>query len=257
MYRVLVVDDERLVREGMAGVFRDTGKVEVFTARDGLEALDTLREKAIEGLVLDLKMPSRDGFKVLEGLGPVDGDRPVVVVLSGYDDFSYAQRAIPFGIAEYVLKPISPEKAAELALRLVGLMERRRAASPQAVGDGRAQAAPGAQAAALADSIIRYVDEHFSEEISNSVLASFLRHSPNYLGQLFKRERGISISELVMQRRIEEAKRILRDEYLNVSEVAYRVGFKDNHYFCTVFKKLTGLTPKEYRSGAAGARPGT
>ena len=255
MYKVLIVDDERLVREGVAGVFRETGKIEIFTAKNGDEALSTLREVPIEGMILDIKMPSKDGFKVLEGLGRADSSRPVVFVLSGYDDFSYAQKAIPFGIAEYILKPIPPEKAAELALKLIGLMERGRMdrETIPARNETRPPAGPGTP---LAELIIRYVEEHLSEEISNEVLARYFRHSANYLGQLFKRERGLSISALVMRKRIEEAKRILGEEYLNVSEVAYRVGFKDSHYFCTVFKKLTGLTPKEYRISASRADNG-
>jgi two-component system response regulator YesN len=246
MFKVLVVDDEKLVREGVAETFRETGRIEVFTARNGDEALDTLREAAIDGMVLDIKMPSKDGFKVLEAIPLGDGPAPVMVVLSGYDDFSFAQRAIPFGIAEYILKPISPAKVAELAGRMIGLMERRRAGREGPTAAPGPDAAPG-PGTPLADLIVRYVEEHLSEDISNEILSSFFHYSQNYLGQVFKRDKEVSISEFVTQKRIDEAKRILREEYLNVSEVAYRVGFKDNHYFCTVFKKLTGLTPKEYR----------
>jgi YesN/AraC family two-component response regulator len=249
MFKVLVVDDEKLIREGIAGVFRETRRMEVFTARSGEEALQTLRESAIEGMILDIKMPTTDGLQVLESLNRSGIPMPVVIVLSGYDDFSFAQRAIPYGIAEYVLKPLSPEKAAELAGRLVQLMERRRAdrTKPPAV-ELRSTAGPGNP---IADMIVRYVEEHLAEEISHEILSSVFRYSQNYLGQLFKKEKGVSISEFVTRRRVEEAKRFLREEYLSVSEVAYRVGFNDNHYFCTVFKRLTGVTPREYRTAAS------
>jgi two-component system, response regulator YesN len=245
MFKVLVVDDEKLIREGIAGVFRETRRMEVFTARSGEEALQTLKESAIEGMILDIKMPVTDGLQVLENLTLCGVPMPVVIVLSGYDDFSFAQRAIPYGIAEYVLKPLSPEKAAELAGRLVQIMERRRAdhTKPPTV-DPRTATGPGNP---IADMIVRYVEEHLAEEISHEILSSVFRYSQNYLGQLFKKEKGISISEFVTRRRVQEAKRFLLEEYLSVSEVAYRVGFNDNHYFCTVFKRLTGVTPREYR----------
>ena len=226
--------------------------MEVFTARSGEEALHTLREAAIDGMILDIKMPTTDGLRVLECLSEAGLPMPVVIVLSGYDDFSFAQRAIPYGIAEYILKPLSPEKTAALARRLVGLMERRRA--------DREKPAPSVEARSdgpgnpIADQVVRYVEEHLAEEISNEILSSVFRYSQNYLGQLFKKEKGVTISEYVTRRRVEEAKRFLREEYLTVSEVAYRVGFNDNHYFCTVFKKLTGVTPREYRTAASRPR---
>ena len=246
MFKVLVVDDEKLIREGIAGVFRETRRMEVFTARSGEEALQTLRESAIEGMILDIKMPTTDGLQVLESLSRIGIPMPVVIVLSGYDDFSFAQRAIPYGIAEYVLKPLSPEKAAELAARLVQIMERRRAdRTKPPTQELRTAAGPGNP---VSDQIVRYVEEHLAEEISHEILSSIFRYSQNYLGQLFKKEKGVSISEFVTRRRVDEAKRFLREEYLSVSEVAYRVGFNDNHYFCTVFKRLTGVTPREYRT---------
>jgi two-component system, response regulator YesN len=254
MFKVLVVDDEKLVREGVAEVFREAGGMEVFTARNGEEALLRLRETAIDGMVLDIKMPAPDGLEVLDRRSRDGAPMPVVIVLSGYDDFSFAQRAIPYGIADYVLKPLSPHKAAELARRMVGLMEKRREdrETPSPAEPPRQTAGPGAP---LAETILRYVEEHLSEEISNEILSSVFRYSQNYLGQLFKREIGVSISEHVTRRRVEAAKRLLREEYLTVAEVAYRVGFNDNHYFCTVFKKLTGVTPREYRTTALRSPP--
>jgi two-component system, response regulator YesN len=261
MYRVLVVDDEKLTREGIAEVFRAAGGMEVFTARNGEEALRTLREAAIDGMILDIKMPGVDGLQVLETAARDGTPMPVTVILSGYDDFSYAQRAIPHGIADYVVKPLSPQKAGDLAKSLVRLMERRRAGGGKPAGAPAAAAAAGPRSAAgpgspLSALVIAYVEEHLAEEISNEILSAVFRYSPNYLGQLFKKEAGVSISEFVTRRRVEEAKRILREERLTVSEVAYRVGFNDNHYFCTVFKRQTGVTPREYRTSAPHQRAG-
>ncbi len=251
MFKVLVAEDEKLIREGIAGVLRGTRRMEVFTARNGEEALRILSQTPVDGMILDIKMPGKDGIQVLESASGAGAPLPVVIVLSGYDDFSFAQRVIPYGIAEYVLKPLSPQKAAELAERLLGLMERDRAQRPRAPAVVQAGAAAG-PGSPLSDQVARYIEAHLAEEISNEILSTAFRYSSNYLGQLFKKQKGMSISEFVTARRVQEAKRLLLEEQMTVSEVAYRAGFNDNHYFCTVFKRLTGLTPKEFR--AAGRR---
>jgi two-component system, response regulator YesN len=250
-YKVMIVDDEPVVRDGIAGVFRMNGQMEVLTARNGEEALRTAEEIPIDGMVLDIKMPCKDGLQVLESISRDRSRMPVVIVLSGYDDFSYAQRAIPFGIADYVLKPLSPDKTGELASRLVALMERRRSGRDAKDSDG------GKPTTSLPDGcnpvvekMVAYIEEHLGEELSNEKLSDVFRYSQNYLGQIFKKETGIKFSEFVTTRRIDKAKRYLREKYMNVSEVAYKVGFKDNHYFYTVFKRMTGITPKEYRLAA-------
>ena len=251
MFKVIVADDEKLIREGIAGVFRETRRMEVFTARNGEEALRIFSEVAVDGMILDIKMPWKDGLEVLETVSRSGAAAPVVIVLSGYDDFSFAQRAIPYGIAEYVLKPLSPQKAGELAERLIRLMERGKAerAHAPSVAAPPGAAGPGSP---LSDQVARYVEAHLAEEISSEILSTVFRYSPNYLGQVFKKQKGVSISEFLTACRVQEAKRLLLEEQMTVSEVAYRVGFNDNHYFCTVFKRLTGLTPKEFRAAGEG-----
>ena len=101
--------------------------------------------------------------------------------------------------------------------------------------------------AALVQNIKKYVDAYYASEINNTSRADVMQLSPNYMGCIFKRETGISINEYINKVRITEARRLLKETNLMVYEVAYRVGFNDQHYFSSVFKRVVGVAPKEYK----------
>lgn len=113
--RILVADDEPLVREGVIEAIRRTGSGYVVEARDGIEALAHLQEHAIDIAFLDIRMPGLDGFELLSRVAP--GHMPVVVFITAYDE--YALRAFQARAIDYVLKPIDDE-------RIAAAMERAR-----------------------------------------------------------------------------------------------------------------------------------
>ncbi len=92
-----------------------------------------------------------------------------------------------------------------------------------------------------------YILSHLQEPLSQAKLAVRFGYTPNYLGFLFKRETGISLSEYINQEKVEKAKKLLTETNMLVSEVASSVGFNDQYYFSTVFKKITGLSPSVFR----------
>ncbi|MNJ43602.1 Bifunctional transcriptional activator/DNA repair enzyme AdaA [compost metagenome] len=103
-----------------------------------------------------------------------------------------------------------------------------------------------------------YIEEHYHENISLKSIAAAFYMNPVYLGQLFRKTYGVYFNDFLLQLRIGEAKRLLRQTDLRIYEVADRVGFSNPDYFVTQFEKLEKLTPSEYRSrlmkGGASAR---
>lgn len=93
----------------------------------------------------------------------------------------------------------------------------------------------------------RYIDRHFDENLTLKRLANQFYMNPVYLGQLFKKTYGIYFKDYLLQVRIEEAKRCLRQTDLKVYEVAEAVGFGSSDYFVTQFEKIVGDTPSKYR----------
>ncbi|MCQ5128362.1 response regulator [Butyricicoccus faecihominis] len=104
-----------------------------------------------------------------------------------------------------------------------------------------------ADADGLIRSVKAYIAQHYAEELSLESLAGQVYLSPSYLSKLFKREVGENLSTYVQNVRIEEAKTLLLTTGLKTYEVAERVGIPDPVYFSRIFKKLTGVKPKDFR----------
>jgi len=102
----------------------------------------------------------------------------------------------------------------------------------------------------LLSQAIEYIDEHFPDEsISLDRVAREVNISPNYFSAMFSQEVGQTFVEYLTCKRINEAKRILRQTDKRSSEIAFAVGYKDPHYFSFVFRKVAGCSPSEYRKG--------
>jgi len=92
-----------------------------------------------------------------------------------------------------------------------------------------------------------YIDSHFCENISLKSLGSVFYMNPVYLGQLFKKTYGTYFREYLLNLRVNEAKRLLRQTDLCIYEIAERIGFDNPEYFVTQFEKIVQMTPTEYR----------
>ena len=97
---------------------------------------------------------------------------------------------------------------------------------------------------------LEYIEENFSEEsLSLNSVAGAIGVSSNYFSSVFSQEMQMTFIEYVTKKRMEKAKRLLRQTEKHSGEIAAEVGYKDPHYFSFVFKKTVGCTPREYRNG--------
>ena len=92
-----------------------------------------------------------------------------------------------------------------------------------------------------------YISQNFSEDITLATVADHLHVNTSYLSTLFRQVTGMTFKEHLNRVRIEEAARLLSNTDYPVMEIAIACGYKDQSYFTKVFKKMTGLTPKQYR----------
>ncbi|WP_125588545.1 helix-turn-helix domain-containing protein [Companilactobacillus jidongensis] len=95
--------------------------------------------------------------------------------------------------------------------------------------------------------LTEYLEQHFSEDISLSMLAKQVNYSSTYLSKLLKSQLGITYSEYVMRCRLQQAIRELTRSTDNISSIAYQVGFHDLKVFNQSFRKHFGMTPTDYR----------
>src|ERR1051325_12250417 len=105
--RVLIVDDERLARERIRDMLAADSRIEILNeCVNGEQAIEVIQQLAPDLVFLDVEMPGKDGFAVLEALDP---DRlPAVIFVTAYDQ--YAVRAFEFHALDYLLKPFDQER---------------------------------------------------------------------------------------------------------------------------------------------------
>lgn len=99
----------------------------------------------------------------------------------------------------------------------------------------------------LINKSIKYIEEHYMEDISLDYIAGMFYFTSNYFSNIFKIYTGINFSKFLLRTRIQKAKEQLKDNKLKIFEIASNVGYKDSRYFDRVFKKESGLSPEEFR----------
>ena len=92
----------------------------------------------------------------------------------------------------------------------------------------------------------KYIGSHVNERLSLNEVAGVFGLSPNYLSILFKKNCQVGFSEYISQAKIAKAKSMLLEQDMKIYEVADRLGFESAFYFSKVFKKVEGISPREY-----------
>lgn len=101
----------------------------------------------------------------------------------------------------------------------------------------------------------RYIHANLSRKITAADLAKVLHRNPDYICRHFRQTTGLTISDYISRERVAQAKQLLTDTDLPIAVIASHIGFSSSQYFYTVFKKISGITPGEYRSKEAGSLP--
>lgn len=126
MKTLLIVEDEKLIRQGIKTMVQRSGvPVEVIIeCSNGEAALEIIKEQEIDVMLTDIRMPKMDGLELVQQMQSCE-HVPATIVISGYDDFSYAVEMLRNGVREYLLKPIVREKLTEILKQLNDELEDR------------------------------------------------------------------------------------------------------------------------------------
>lgn len=253
MLKVLIVDDEALVRRGIAlGVdWAAMGCVVVGEASNGEEGLAAVERYSPNLIITDVRMPRMDGIEMMNRLRE-KGCRAHVIVLTAYSDFSYARSALQFGADDYLLKPFRDQELTA-AIGKIRQKEREQAAlTPQET----LPLAKGDKSKYVLQAL-EYIAAHYADQdISITSIAAHLGVSEGHLSHVFKKETSYTIISYLTQYRIHTAMKLLQDCRYKVYEVAEMVGYRDVAYFGSTFKKLVGVSPSEYQDRCASSSAG-
>ena len=263
MYKFLFVDDEEIVRRGFREkiAWAEAGFEFLEPCKNGREAIQRIAREHPDVVMTDICMPLVDGLEVAAYIAD-RFPKSMVIVLSGYDEFEYARSALRSRVVEYLLKPITSRELSALVAKLKTRLDETAShrseletASTQArfpasdVTSGLFNA-KGSQRLAIAKvaEAQEYIERNFAKKrLSIDEICRDLFISPSYLSRLLKQHLGKTFVDALTDFRIEKAKQLIAASDLNMYAVADAVGFSDPHYFSTIFKKVTGMTPSEYR----------
>lgn len=241
--KLLIAEDEETVRRGIVGYIgaRSQRIGTIYEAEDGRAALELIIRHQPDLMLIDIQMPYKTGLEVIREAKEA-GVCPRSVILSGYDAFSYAQQALRYGVADYLLKPCRPQ---ELLEKLESLLE-----DPDEAAQWRDEKPMNR----LVYVATQHVQAHYMDSISLSDTAAYVGISAPYLSSLFTQELGVGFSDYLNRVRIERACAYLYDPGIKTYEVASKVGYNNEKYFTRQFKKQMGVSPSAYRKTAVAEK---
>lgn len=241
-YSVLTVEDESLLLKSINDIINNSNigfRVD-FSAGNGQEAINIMNENNVHLIITDIRMPIMSGLELLEY---VKNNFPkiLVILLTSYAEFQYAQEALRLGALDYILKPVSEEKLETALLKAeIQLKEYYKLIEEELSIN---QSSENAIAYAK-----EYIETYFAEDINISNLAKKLGFTSAYFSKLFNTYENCAPSKYLTNIRINSAKNLLANTQLHINEVGRSVGYDNQFYFSRIFKNNTGYTPSAYRN---------
>ncbi len=248
MKRVIVVDDNPLVKEAICKTIHwDALGCEVQGAfSNGQDAFDFAREHHPDIIITDIKMPLMDGLTMLEELKK-EYTGSAFIMITGFGEFEFAQRALRLGASDILLKPIENEELIQIVRRVVNRIDGPASGEEK---EQPIQELPEIEPIRPYDAAVRraleFIRKNLNRKIALPELADYVGLSAAHLSRLIKKNTDKTFVDIVNEMRIDEAIRLLREGKYKVYEVSNMVGIDNYAYFYQLFKKTTGKSPKDY-----------
>ncbi len=248
-FRLLVVDDDQEVAQYIKNELSDWYRID--TAPNGKEALKMLLTNNNYDLVIsDVLMPEMDGLAMLRQLkaNPNISHIPVIL-LTSKTEISDRLEGLKKGADAYLAKPFNMEELHILIDNLVDNMRRLKGkfSGVQQQKEKVMNVVVAGNNEVLMERIMKVLNQHLMDPDFNvDMLSEEVGLSRTQLHRKMKEITGISAGEFIRNHRLQQAARLIRERKVNISQVAFSVGFNNQTYFSTVFKKHFGMTPSEY-----------
>lgn len=249
MIKVVIVEDEELIRQGM----KLTMEWEKFDcqvigeAADGEEGVKVIERLKPDLVFTDIRMPKMNGLAMMEQLRHSSNAK--YIILSGYDEFTYAKKAVNLGAYGYLLKPIDDEEFEEVLKNTVAKIKAEKQNVSTEINTEYSHLLQEGFKDKYISQACKIMRKRLHEELTLKMVADELLISESYLGKLFKNKTSYTFLDVLTLYRIRAAIDYLEETNMKVYEISYKVGYSDSRYFSKTFQKLVGVKPKEYRDG--------
>jgi two-component system response regulator YesN len=241
MYKVMIVDDEPLMREAISSMinWKEAGFSLVADTYDGLQAIKVLENQDIDLVLTDMKMPKMNGLSLIEHTIK-NYPNLKYIVLSAYDEFHMVRDAFNLGIKDYLLKAeMTSEQLREVLSNIRTEFDR--------VFEDRGVLTTNK----IAQKAVKYIDLNFANEISLLEVADYTGVSSSYLSRVFSQETDYCFSTYLTKVRIDNAIKIMNSTNMKMYEIAEKVGYTTPEHFSRMFKKITGKSPMQFTTATS------
>jgi len=230
IYKVIVAEDEPLILNSIV---------------KKITALELVEKHSPDVLVTDISMPIMDGLELLK---IISSKYPHIkkIVISGYDDFKYAQQALKYEAADYLLKPLKNEELFEAFNKIRISLDAQKNTLKQNILQLRDNYAYSTEE--IAHLVEIYIKENYTQEINLDLISQSFNFNSSYLSKIFTKHIGENPSKYLMSLRINKAKHLLlNNKELSIKDIGEVVGYPNQFYFSRIFKSVLGKSPGSYR----------
>ncbi len=223
-------------------------------------------------VITDIRMPEMDGLTLIREFRKYNPES-VIIIITGYNEFEYAKKAIQYGVFNYILKPIEQDLFYDTLNNAMKLIKKKKE-SVNVVRELRTSLKKLQEEFItysnnedtndnmvdniIIGKVIKYINDNYSSDLSQEEVAAKVFISPGYLSELFKRLTGKKFINYVTEVKVEKAKKLLSCPNLKIQEISHMVGYRNVSYFIRVFSRNVSMSPNEYRGMLlAGSAPYT
>jgi two-component system response regulator YesN len=249
---MIVADDERWIRERIINSigWEEIGVAIAGEAQDGEEALELCETLMPDIVLTDIRMPAINGLELVMAIKE-RGVNAKIIIISGYNDFSYAQKAIKLGVFDYILKPVENSEMLEVVKRCVRQIELE-SGGRESAGFSMPPAKTGTpekggRIQKMLEKTKKFIEENYAKPLTQRDAAESIMLNTSYFSKIFNEEVGGSFPHYLARYRVGKAIELMKDPTLKVYEIASRVGYDNVQYFIKIFRHYTGMSPNQYR----------
>jgi|GEM_PF-531218 YesN/AraC family two-component response regulator len=243
--KTLIIEDERLVARHLAQLLEEEGYQVCAIVSDGETAIKKIIECYPELILMDIRIKGEiDGIEVAEHIRLLY-DIPIIY-LTAFSDAETLQRAEMTNPSGYLIKPFRREQLLSTIRIALANHQAKRTQAVRKIDENQLEKTTESY---RLKSVIAYIQKNLHHNINLELLSGSMGMTPAYFCRFFHKEIGCSPYQYIIHKRIEKAKTLLlTDRQLSISDIAIQCGFTSHSQLDRHFRKIMGITPKEYRS---------